>query len=120
MSIQMSERRMKNYLVIRVSGKLAREDYRQFVPELERLLRDKGKIRVLLEMVDFHGWQPGALWEDLKFDVAHFSHLERLAMVGDRSWEKALSVVCKPFTTAEVRYFDRRNMAKARAWLEED
>jgi len=120
MSIQMSELRMKNFLAVRVSGKLAREDYRQFVPEFERLLRDKGKIRVLLEMVDFHGWQPGALWEDLKFDVAHFSHLERLAMVGDRSWEKGMSVFCKPFTTAEIRYFDRRDMAKARAWLEQD
>lgn len=120
MSIQMSERRMKNFLVVRVSGRLAREDYHKFVPEFERLLRDKGKIRVLLEMVDFHGWEPGALFEDLKFDLHHFSHLERLAMVGDRAWEKGMSVICKPFTTAEIRFFNRSDMARARAWLEED
>src|SRR6516162_2108929 len=107
MSIQMSERKLKNFLVIRVSGRLAREDYRDFVPELERILREKGRIRVLLELVDFHGWKPGALLEDLKFDLSHFSHLDRLAIVGDRVWEKVLSLVSTPFTTAEIRYFER-------------
>jgi hypothetical protein len=120
MSIQLNERKLGNILVVRVSGKLARKDYRQFIPEFERLLRDHGRIRVLLEMVDFHGWQPGALWEDVKLDLHHFGHLERLAMVGERAWEKAMSVFCKAFTTAEIRYFDRSRIAEARAWLEED
>ncbi|HLY10914.1 MAG TPA: STAS/SEC14 domain-containing protein [Planctomycetota bacterium] len=118
MSIQLNEPRSSNILTVRVSGKLAREDYREFVPEFERLLAEHGKLRVLLEMVDFHGWEPGALWEDLKFDFHHFSHLDRLAMVGDRRWEKAMSIVCKPFTTAEIRYFDRKDIDQARAWLE--
>ena len=120
MSILLDERRLKNILAVRVSGKLAREDYRRFVPEFERLLRDRGRIRVLLEMVDFHGWEPGALWEDLKFDFRHFAHLDRLAMVGDRRWERAMSIVCKPFTTAKIRYFDRKDIDEARAWLESD
>jgi hypothetical protein len=31
-----------------------------------------------------------------------------------------MSVVCKPFTTAEIRYFDRSQLRKAREWLEEE
>jgi|SRR5579862_5807684 len=117
MSIVLTEQPMKNILSVRVTGKLARDDYRRFVPEFDRLLQEHGKVRVLLEMVDFHGWKAGALWEDLKFDVRHFSHLERLAMVGERAWEKAMSIVCKPFTSATIRYFDHVDIAKAREWL---
>ncbi len=31
----------------------------------ERLIGEHGKIRILLEMHDFHGWEAGALWEDV-------------------------------------------------------
>jgi len=30
-------------------------------------------------MTGFHGWDAGALWEDIKFDIKHFGDIERLA-----------------------------------------
>ena len=116
MAIQLQEKHT-NALEVRVSGKLAKEDYDQLVPEFERLLKEHGKLRILFEMADFHGWRVGALWEDLKFDFKHFTHIERVAMVGDKKWEKAMSLFCKPFTTAKVRYFDRAEIEHAREWL---
>lgn len=59
-----------------------------------------------LKIVDFHGWEGAALWDDIKFDLKHFSDIERLAMVGDRGWEKGMSLFCRPFTTAKICYFD--------------
>ena len=38
-------------------------------------------------------------------------------MVGDSQWEKAMSVFCRPFTTATIRYFDATAIHEARAWL---
>jgi hypothetical protein len=96
-------------LVVRLSGKLTKEDYQRFVPEVERLVRQHGKIRMLVQMHDFHGWTAGALWEDIKFDLKHFAHIERLALVGDRKWEAAMAVFCKPFTTATIRSKRARN-----------
>ena len=104
-------------LEVHVRGRLAAEDYRKFVPEFERLLAARGKISVLLHMKDFHGWKPGALWEDIKFDVKHFSDIERIAMVGEKKWQKAMSQFCRPFTTAKVRYFDATAMDEAQGWL---
>lgn len=104
---------------VQASGKLTHEDYQRLAPEFDRLVKQHGKIRVLFEMSDFHGWQGAALWDDIKFDLKHFSHIERLAMVGDKKWEKGMSVFCKPFTTANVKYFDRADIAEARAWLEQ-
>jgi len=106
-----------NVLEVTVSGKLTHEDYQRFVPAFERLVKEHGKIRVLFEMADFHGWQAGALWDDIKFDLKHFSDIERLAMVGDKKWEQGMAAFCRPFTTAKVQYFDSAALQQARAWL---
>ncbi|MEP6672558.1 MAG: STAS/SEC14 domain-containing protein [Chthoniobacter sp.] len=103
-----------------MSGKLAHEDYLHFVPEFERLIKQHGKLRVLFDMTDFHGWEAGALWDDIKVDLKHFSDIERLAMIGGKEWEKQMSLFCRPFTTAEIRYFDHAKTAEAQAWLEGD
>ncbi len=117
MSIQLKEEVGGRILLIKVSDKLTSEDYKQFVPELERLIEKHGKIRLLFDMQDFHGWSLGALWQDLKFDLKHFSDIERLAMVGDRTWQKWMASFCKPFTTALIRYFDHDHLNEAREWL---
>src|SRR6202142_246567 len=78
MPIQLKEENGRNTLVIHISGKLVKPDYEHFVPEFERLLRQHGKLRVLFDMTGFHGWDAGALWEDIKFDVKHFADIERL------------------------------------------
>ncbi len=106
-------------LAVNVSGKLTKEDYKQFIPEVERLIKEHGKIRMLVRMQDFHGWTMGAVWEDIKFDVKHFTHIERLALVGDKKWEAGMAVFCKPFTMASVRYFDVSKSDEAVAWIHE-
>lgn len=120
MAIQLTEKNDGKILEVQVGGKLTHENYQHFVPEFVRLAKQHGKIRLLFEMADFHGWEGGALWDDLKFDLKHFADIERLAMVGERKWEKGMSVFCKPFTTAKIRYFDRAALAEARAWLEQN
>lgn len=120
MTIQLGDKKASKVLEVRVSGKVVKEDYKRFIPEFEKLVQEHGKIRVLFEMVDFHGWKAGALWEDIKFDAKHFRDIERLAMVGEKRWEKGMSIFCKPFTTAKIRYFDRLHIQEARNWLESD
>lgn len=102
---------------VAVTGKLTREDYERFVPAAEELIREQGKIRVLFIMHDFHGWTFGAAWEDIKFDLKHFNHIERLAIVGESKWEQGMAVFCRPFTTASMKYFDIGKLEEARAWI---
>jgi hypothetical protein len=94
-------------------------DYAQFVPAFERLVRQHGKLSVLFDMTDFHGWEAGALWEDTKFALHHFADIERIVMVGETRWQQGMTSFCKPFTTATVRYFDHTDAAVARTWLDE-
>ena len=107
-------------LVIKLTGKLAKEDYEHFAPEVERLIKQHGKLRMLIQMHDFHGWTAGALWQDIKFDLAHFRQIERLALVGEKTWEHGMATFCKPFTTATIRYFDRSEAEQAEEWIHAD
>lgn len=106
-------------LVVNASGKLSKADYEQFVPETERLIKKFTKIRILFEMHGFHGWAASGIWDDIKFDLKHFKDIERLAMVGEKSWEHGMAVFCRPFTTAKVQYFDRSQADEAVNWIHE-
>lgn len=119
MSIVLSEEAGGKILIVQLTGKIVREDYEHFVPRVEALVKQNGKLRIEVDMLDFHGWTLGAMWEDIKFDVKHFADIERLALVGNRKWESGMATFCKPFTTATVRYFDEADAAQARTWLRE-
>jgi hypothetical protein len=118
MAVQMKELAAGKVLDIHVSGKLGKDDYTYLLPIVERLIEQNGKLRILLEMEDFHGWDAAGLWQDIKFDLKHFSDVERVAMVGDKRWQKGMSTVCRPFTSAKIRYFDRSAIAEAREWAQ--
>jgi hypothetical protein len=117
MAVEIREQDGGKVVEVRASEKLSKEDYEHFVPLLETLIAKLGKVRVLFEMHNFHGWEVGALWQDIKFDVKHFRDIERLALVGESKWEKGMAAFCKPFTTAKIQYFDTKDIAKARAWI---
>jgi len=119
MSIQLNEENGGKILVVHVSGKLVKEDYETLVPEFDRLVREHGKLRVLFDMSGLHGWDAGAMWEDIKFAANHFADIERLAMIGEMRWQHGMATFCKPFTKAAVRYFDHADAAEARNWLAE-
>ncbi|HEX20526.1 MAG TPA: STAS/SEC14 domain-containing protein [Acidiferrobacteraceae bacterium] len=107
----------ENILTMRLSGKLTKEDYERFVPEIERMMKAHDKVRILVELVDFHGWTAAAAWEDTKFGIRHFNDVERIAIVGDAAWEKGMALLCEPFTVAKVKYFDTSQMAAAKTWI---
>ena len=117
MSVELKEEAGGKIVVVKLSQKLTKEDYEHFVPELNRLVKQHGKIRLLVEMHDFHGWTMSALWQDIKFDMAHFKDIERLALVGESKWEEGMANFCKPFTSAKIQYFDTSKSADAFAWI---
>lgn len=118
--IKLEEKAGHEVVVARASDKLTTEDYAHFIPTIERLIKEQGKIRMLFVMHDFHGWKAGALWEDIKFDFKHFADIERLAMVGEKNWEKWMASFCRPFTQAEIRYFDQGHADEAKRWIASD
>jgi hypothetical protein len=120
MSVMLKELEGGKVLEVNANGTLSKDDYSNLVPAVERLIHDHGRINILFSMDHFHGWSPGGLWEDMKFDVHHFGDIQRLALVGDKRWEKWMARFCRPFTSAKIRYFDRQHTDEARGWVSEN
>ncbi|QDU80001.1 hypothetical protein Pla110_17230 [Polystyrenella longa] len=104
---------------IELSGKLTAEAYEQFMPVIEAKIKEFGKVRMLVILTDFHGWDVAALWEDMKFDMKHHKDIDRLALVGESKWEKGMSSFCRPFIKAEIKYFEKEELEAARVWIQE-
>jgi hypothetical protein len=109
----------KGTLGIKLSGKLHDEDYKLFVPAVEDAVKKHGKIRMLAQFHDFHGWDARALWDDMKFATEFCTKIDRIALVGENRWQEWMAKVCKPFTMAKVKYFDRAEIDAAWGWLGE-
>jgi SpoIIAA-like len=106
-------------LAFKMSGKLHDEDYKKFVPMVDDAIAKSGKVRMLAQFHDFHGWDAKALWDDIKFSTTHCTKIDRIALVGEKTWEKWMATVCKPFTMAKIKYFDATQLEAAKTWVAE-
>lgn len=116
MSVTMMEISPTTYELI-VQGKLEKSDYQLFIPALENAIDEHGEVSLLLNISHFQGWAPAALWEDLKFDVKHYRHVSRLALVAEDSDKQWMATLSKPFTSAKVRFFTEEAHETAREWV---
>ncbi len=109
-----------NTIAVRASGKLSHEDYQKFLPELEKCIAEYDKVTLLFEFDNFSGWDLDAIKDDFEFGMKQLANFERIAMVGDKTWERWMSFIAKPFlVSGEVKYFNRENLQDAWDWLRE-
>ena len=102
---------------VRVAGTLVKQDYNQFEPEFRQMTGSDDKLRLLVDMTALNGWEPAAFVEEVKFDLQHFKRVERLAVVGSKHWQHAMTTFADIFTSAEIQYFEPTQEQLARLWL---
>ena len=112
--------REDNIFAVRVSGRLTHEEYQEFLPELESLIKHYGKISLLIELDQFEGAELVAMKDDLKFGLGSEDKFEKIALIGEKLWERWAVAISKPFVGAEMKYFDKRSSQDAWDWLRSD
>lgn len=117
--IQILEQTEGNIIATKATAKLTQRDYEKILPVLNDKLNKYPKIRWYFEMEDFEGWELKAFWEDVKFDAKHAADFDKVAMVGEKKWEEWMADLMKPFTAAEVKYFDAVQREEAIKWIEQ-
>ena len=111
------EKRADGVLHIFADGQLTTEDYAGFVPRFETLAGE-GPTAMRIELGPaFTGWSLAALWRDLKFDYRHREQFGRMAVIGDKRWEKWGTDLTNPLFPGEMRFFERGQEADAEEWL---
>ncbi len=109
--------RQDDSVTLEVSGTVTRADYEYIVPQLEKMVSDHGKVRALVQLNQFKGWTPGALVDELRFDIRHRKDFSRCAVLGERSVEKIGTKLAAPFFEGEVRFFPKEEIQHAKEWL---
>ncbi len=108
-----------NTLVIKASEMLTTEDYETvFIPQLEQLIKQFGKIRVVIFFAEnFSGWTLGAVWDDAVFGLQHRHDFEKVAAVGEQKWIAWAIKVGAYFMDGEVATYTPAEFKNAVDWV---
>lgn len=101
----------------RVAGRLTDGDIEAMHEQLDSIIADKGSARVLVDLTAMEGMEPSAVWEDLRRSVGKLDDIDRMAVVGDATWQRWLTTASEKVTPAEARYYHPDESAAAWAWL---
>ena len=115
--IQLLEEAKDDLVAFRITGHVDKRDYDVMLPLLDERIKQHGKIRVYAEVQFVEDFSIRALWEDIRYDFTHAADFSRVAIVGDQKWLDWVTLAAKPFTTAEVKYFDFSQREQAWAWI---
>ena len=103
-----------------VKGKVTADDIKQLVPEIEALAQKYvDGLYVLMDLQEFTREEVDAWIPDWKFGRQFHNKITKLAIVGDKRWEKWLTAFVDPFYAQEGKYFSSDEKDKAWAWLRE-
>src|SRR5258707_3623090 len=90
-------------VALRVAGKLTKEDMVTVAPPLEEKIRENGKVDLLCDMTDLHGWSLGGVWAGLKFDAKHAKDFRRVAGINGKPPHPLIAVNLKTLKAAGIK-----------------
>lgn len=115
LTIQQEE---SNLRVMRISGLLRKAELDAALAAEARKWGPQTRVKALVMVEDFEGFERGADWGDITFLVKHDHQIDKIAIVADRKWESdALAFAGAGFRQGQVRFFPQNQVAQARAWL---
>ena len=94
----------ENVLGYKAVDKITRDDYVVLIADVEALIQKVGAIGLLLDLEEFHGEEFKAWWADLKFGHDYRKKIAKMAIVGDKKWQKWLTAIVDPFYAREAEY----------------
>lgn len=104
--------------VLRVGGLLKHAEFAASQEALGKKIEQGSKPRLLAVVEDFKGFEQGADWNDLDFQIAYGDEIARIAIVAPSDLEvRALAFAGAGVRKAPVKFFRPAELEQARAWL---
>jgi hypothetical protein len=99
-------------------GKLRAEDFRRIAPEIDAVIAQYGKIRLLIDASGFGGWENLAGFEyHAGFVKSHMQKVERIAVITAHDWQQWLVGAVRLFVHPDIKAYDKRQEGQAIAWI---
>ena len=110
-----------NMLRITVPETLKADDFAQLAPKADALIRQHGKIRLLIDASQFDGWENLPAFEKhLAFVKSHEKKVERIAVIAKHDWQHWMMGILKAFVHPEIEVFNKDEAGKALQWISEE
>ncbi len=115
--IAIKRNKKRLFIEITMLGKLTHEDYKLFVPLVDKALKEaKGlEADLLVDMKRLKGWEFLAAWDDFKFGVKHRNAFDKMAIIGSKKWEEESVAMMSHLMKGKAKFFKERE--KALSWL---
>jgi len=107
-----------NLIVFEVSGQLGKAEHQQIMTEIESVIQKLGRIKILVLLNDFGGWESASDWEETSTDKID-PFIDKFAIVGDEQWRELAEVfTLKGLRPVPIEYFDTSQKQAAQQWLD--
>jgi SpoIIAA-like len=106
-----------NILAFKIAGGMTKKPKEQICKVLEKQIRESGKIRLLLVIESQKIMDAESLLFDLDFTLTYTDKIERMAIIGNKVWEKTWSALFGLFSHIQTQYFDRSQIKAAWKWI---
>ena len=104
--------------VLRITGLLKKSELDAALESEAREWGSATRIKVLIIVEEFEGWEQGADWGDTSFLFDHDHQIEKIAIVADPKWETdTLIFAAAGIRKALVKFFPSDQLVLARTWL---
>lgn len=109
-----------NILELHVTGKITLDDELNLLKEVEKEIKIKGKINLLVHLESEIHMELKAISEDLKGFFKFGESVEKVAFVSDRKLWEFLTTVSKPIMAIKhikTKFFLQENLTEAWEWV---
>ena len=105
------------FLHLKAVGKLTHADYEIITPVIDSALEgvQHARIKALFDATEMEGWELRAAWDDFRLGLKHGKEFEKIAIYGNKDWQKFGAKIATWFISGEVKFFD--NEDGALEWL---
>lgn len=100
-------------------GLIGATEYRDTLePLVDSKLKEHEKLKLLVIAGPyFDGYSAGALWDDARFGLNHFTTFSRMALVTDHDWLRHSAKMFGILMPTEVMVFGTKELEDAKVWI---
>lgn len=106
-----------NIVEAKLDGEVQTKDIEALRSEIDAVLTEHGKLRMLFVYEGIGGTDPMAIWKDLKLEARLVTDIEKMAVVSEKSWFGSLAGLLNSVMSMDVETFEVGQREDAIRWL---
>jgi hypothetical protein len=105
-------------ITARITDVFQYSDHQALQKVAAELIEKLKKIRLLVVIDQFQGWERNPGWNDMGFLMEHGDDIEKIAVVADERWkDQAFLFTGKGLRTTEIEFFPLSSLQQAGEWV---